>query len=80
MFELDVNYHDQKVLINAYQIKTKVDKRLRILNEEKKIHRIQKHIRTEIDRKANFDTWGFNNHIISYQMKVRMTEDIIDCA
>lgn len=80
MFELDVNYYDQKVLVQAYQVKTRVDKRLRILNEEKRIHRIQKRIRTEMDRKAEFDTWGFVNHIIEHQMKVRMTEDIIDCA
>ena len=27
-----------------------------------------------------FNTWGFHNHIISYRIKMRMTEDIIDCA
>lgn len=41
---------------------------------------VQTRIRDEIAKKAEFDTWGFNNHLIEYRLKVRMTEDIIDCA
>ena len=37
-------------------------------------------MRQELNRKFEFNTWGFHNYIISYRIKVRMTEDIIDCA
>lgn len=26
------------------------------------------------------DTWGLHNHLIEFRLKVRMTEDLIDCA
>ena len=41
---------------------------------------MEKRYRNELDRKIDFDTWGFHNHIIEYRLKVRMTEDVIDCA
>ena len=41
---------------------------------------MQGRIRDELARKADFDTWGFHDHLIQYRIKIRMTEDVIDCA
>lgn len=48
--------------------------------EERALRLLQGRIRHELARKMDFDTWGFHNHIIEYRIKVRMTEDLIDCA
>ena len=48
--------------------------------EEKLIQVVQKRLRAAISEKEEYDTWGWQNHIMATQVKVRMTEDIIDLA
>lgn len=55
-------------------------KKLKSLADHKRLQALQTRIRQEINRKMEFDTWGFHNYIIAYRVKVRMTEDVIDCA
>lgn len=57
-----------------------MNKHLKSNGDQKKVLELQSKIRDEIARKQEFDTWGFNNYIIEYRLKVRMTEDVIDCA
>ena len=33
-----------------------------------------------MERKKEFDAWGFGSYIVEYRLKIRMTEDIIDAA
>lgn len=33
-----------------------------------------------MDRNGELNTWGMNNYLISFRIKVRMTEDIIELA
>ena len=80
MFELDVNFNDQKIFVQARSKHSSLNKRLKYGNEQKQLRELQTRIRDEIAKKADFDTWGFHNHIIEYRLKVRMTEDVIDCA
>ena len=58
----------------------KVKKELKHSKDNKKIKDLQRRIRVEMDRYGELHTWGMHNHIISYRVKVRMTEDIIDLA
>lgn len=80
LFELDVNFNDQQILLNWTREKNSVNKHLKSNGDQKKVLELQSKIRDEIARKQEFDTWGFNNYIIEYRLKVRMTEDVIDCA
>ena len=80
LFELDVNSHDQKRFLQLNRFHNKVKRSLKEGKEIKKIKELQLKIRDEMDRNAELNTWGFHNHIISYRIKVRMTEDIIDLA
>ena len=49
-------------------------------SDEKQVIELQNRIRNEIGKKQDFDTWGFHDHIIQHRLKIRMTEDVIDCA
>ena len=80
MFELDVNFQDQRVFLEAKTKFSSLNRRLKYGTEQRQVRDIQSRIRDEIAKKADFDTWGFHNHIIEYRLKVRMTEDVIDCA
>ena len=80
LFELDVNAHEQRQLLKVNRVNKKVRQLVKTSKDQKKIKELQSRIRTEIDRQIELNTWGFHNHIISYKIKVRMTEDIIDLA
>ncbi len=80
LFELDVNSHDQKMLLDVKSYNTHLTKKIKRNPDQKRIQDVQTRIRDELARKSDFDTWGFHNHIIEYRLKVRMTEDVIDCA
>ena len=37
-------------------------------------------VKEQVERRNELSQWGFNSHVISYRIKVRMMEDIIDKA
>ena len=39
---------------------------------------MEEKIRLQINRRDFLSQWGFNNYVISYRIKVRMMEDLID--
>ena len=41
---------------------------------------MEEKIRLQIERRDFLSQWGFNNYVISYRVKVRMMEDLIDKA
>ena len=46
----------------------------------KKLANVQKRIKKEMDRSAEFNIWGFNSYVVSYVTKCRVLEDLVDCA
>ena len=47
---------------------------------EKKLLKVQKRIQKSSDRNAELNIWGVSSHVISYTIKCRVLEDLIDCA
>jgi len=41
---------------------------------------VEERLRNALDLKAKYDTWGMGNMVISWRIKVRLTEEIIDLA
>ena len=46
----------------------------------KKVTKVQKRVKVEMEINASFDSWGFQSYIISHIIKCRLLEDVIDCA
>lgn len=46
----------------------------------KQVETLEEKIRQAIHRRDFLSQWGFNNYVISYRIKVRMMEDLIDKA
>lgn len=67
----------QVKLINKTKVKIKEKSMTTV---EKKLVKVQKKLKNEIKRNDEFTTWGFHDYIISYVVKVRVLEDLIDCA
>ena len=80
LFEIDVNTNDQKLLLKVQDARTKKDLRLKQTREEKAVQHLQKRLREAIAKNEEYNTWGWQNHLIEYKIKIRMTEDIIDLA
>lgn len=47
---------------------------------EKQIIRVNKRIKKESEFNAMLDTWGVQSHVVTYTIKCRLMEDLIDCA
>lgn len=46
----------------------------------KRIKQIKEKIREEFAKKMEISTWGLHNHLIEHRLKIRMTEELVDCA
>lgn len=64
-------------LINKARLK---DKTKNMNKTEKKLALVQKRLKVETQRNDEFNGWGFHSYIISYVVKCRILEDLIDCA
>ena len=42
--------------------------------------KIQSRIKKELERNASLNIWGLSSYIISFTIKCRVLEDLIDCA
>ena len=80
LFEMDVNTNDQKLLLKVQDARTKKNAQLKQTYEEKQVQVLQKRLREAISTNEEYNTWGLQNRIVEYKIKVRMTEDIIDLA
>ncbi len=77
-FESEVlNFKQQKLTAKVNQ-KIKNDQTTKQSN--KQVEAIEEKIRQAIHRRDFLSQWGFNNYVISYRIKVRMMEDLIDKA
>ena len=47
---------------------------------EKKMVKIQNRIKKETERNESLNIWGLSSYVISYTIKCRVLEDLIDCA
>ena len=47
---------------------------------QKRLEKVQARVKEQTDLNAELDSWGFNSHVISYVIKVRVLEDLIECA
>ena len=54
--------------------------RTSLKNPEKKLARIEKKLKLEMQRSEEINCWGLHNHIISHVVKIRLLEDLIVCA
>ena len=68
------------MLANAEIVRSKCRKRKAKVQGQERLRKLYAAIRTEYARKMKFSTWGLHNHIIDIKVKVRMTEDLIECA
>ena len=47
---------------------------------EKQLAKVQKRLKKELERNANLNIWGLSSYVITYTVKCRVLEDLIDCA
>ena len=64
-------------LINKSKLKTKASNLLKI---EKKLAQVQKRLKVETESNQELNMWGLHSYLISYVLKCRVLEDLIDCA
>ena len=80
VFELDTNCHEQKLLATIENAHRKSNKRKAELQGQKRLKQLNTKIRQEYAKRTKINTWGVHNHIIELKIKIRMTEELIECA
>ena len=55
MFELDVNFQDQRVFLEAKGRFSSLNRRIKYGHEQRQVREIQSRIRDEMNKKAEFD-------------------------
>ena len=48
--------------------------------EYRRVQELELLVREEMARNVQLNTWGLNSVVTEVKLKIRLTEDVIDCA
>ena len=80
LFELDINQHEQQLLIGQQSYKKRLNRKLKSEPEYRRVQELELLVREEMARNVQLNTWGLNSVVTEVKLKIRLTEDVIDCA
>ena len=78
-FELEILKNKDKLLANATEKQTRSRKTLPTMKTDQ-ISKLESEIKAQVMRRDELSQWGFNSYVISYRLKVRTMEVLIDRA
>ena len=78
-FELEILKNKDRQLTNATEKQTRSRKILPSIRSDQ-ISKLESEIKTQIARRDELSQWGFNSYVISYRLKVRTMEVVIERA
>ena len=80
LFELDINSHEQRLLLGVKGFRKKMDRKILAKSDTKRLQEVQMKIRDAMALRSQYFTWGLTDLVIQFRLKIRATEDLIECA